>query len=330
MEIIKFWAQWIEVLVWNWSWENPDVWLETDWMSELFERDRTVIWKHIKTIYKEWEVWNDSFREEIVTTHKNGKAYKTKKKYYNLDVILSVWYKINGKRWTEFRKWANDVLGKYLKKGYIISDKLMLEAWMSEVISLIWNAQRHLIEDTSSSADDISEILGIIKDYWYSFSTLQNYDERNFTLEWEEKNTKYTLEYWISMKIIWLLRDELIKKGEATELFGQEKTPGSLESILGNVFNSFSWGDAYPSLEEKAAQLLYFIIKDHPFNDGNKRTASFLFSVFLQKNDFHLKLNWERKINDNALAILVLLIAESDPKEREIYIKLLVNILRKR
>lgn len=113
-------------------------------------------------------------------------------------------------------------------------------------------------------------------------------------------------------------------------MFGQEKTPMSLASILGNVFNVFSWGDAYPSLEEKASQLLYFIIKDHPFNDGNKRTASFLFTLFLKKNDFHLKNNGEYKINDNALAILVLLIAESDPKERDTYIKLLVNMLRKR
>lgn len=178
----------------------------------------------------------------------------------------------------------------------------------------------------------MAEIIGMLKDYGYSLTTLQEYDEGRLTLEGQQKVVLWKPDYDGVVKYISALKKELISRGEATELFGQEKRGNgiSLSGILGNVFQTLFGEDAYPSVEEKASHILYFIIKDHPFNDGNKRIASFLFSLFLKKNQFAWKKDGTLKINDTALASLAILVAESDPKQKEQYVKLLVNALRAR
>lgn len=177
---------------------------------------------------------------------------------------------------------------------------------------------------------DLSDILSIINDFSYTFTILQKYDERRLAFEWLKDTTEQVLNYSDSLRAIEIFKKNLMEKWEATTLFWQEKTPMALNSILGNVFNVFSWWEPYPSLEEKASNLLYFIIKDHPFNDWNKRIGSFLFILFLKKNNFHLKRNWEKKINDNMLWLLAIMIAESLPENREPFMSLLVNLLKNR
>lgn len=329
-KIVKF-GNSLEVIIKKNNKWFEDVWLNTEDIAKLFWRDRTVITRHINKIYKEKEVDNDTYIEKEIVTLKNWKKYRTTKKEYNLDVILSVWYKVNWKKWNEFRKWANQVLGSYLTKGYVVNERVITSKAVDEISWILANVQWMLKKWQLWQTDEFNEILEVIKDYWYSFKMLQDYDDDKLSLKgWETWELKYRMDYDSAIKYVAQLKKELIKKWEATELFGQEKTHQSLWGILWNIFNWFFWIEPYPSLEEKASHLLYFVIKNHPFNDGNKRIWSFLFQVFLKMNNFDKKMNWEKKINDNTLVAIALMIAESDPKQKQTMTKLVTNLLRKR
>jgi prophage maintenance system killer protein len=332
-KLIKFQENWISLDIKidkDISWKE-DIWLKTNDIANLFWKDNTVITRHINNIFKNEEVPSNSFKDISVITEKNGRKWKKKTKEYNLDVILSVWYKVNWQMGTKFRRWANQTLWQYLKKWYVVNEKVILAKWVDEITWLLNSAQWMLQRWQSGQVNEFNEVLNIIKDYSYSFKTLQDYDEDKLSLKWDETGElKYILEYNNAIKYIQELKNALIKKGEATELFWQEKTHQSLWWIIWNIFNWFFGIEAYPSLEAKASHLLYFIIKNHPFNDWNKRIGAFIFQTFIKMNNFDRKSDWEKKINDTTLVAIALMIAESDPKQKETMTKLVINMLKKR
>lgn len=327
MEIIKF--EDTEVKIDYDSKWREDIWLTQDWMARLFKKDRTAISKHVTKIYKDKEVWKDTCREtEKKYTEGKNKWNTYKVNEYNLDVILSIWFKVNWKIWVKFRRWANQVLWQYLTQGYVVNEKVMLERWMGEIVTLLNNCKKTLIEFNNWHSSEMDEVIWIIEKYAWTFTDLQNYDSKNFTLSWSQKEVKYILTSDDAFKFIDEFKKRLIAKWEATIMFGQEKSKWVLSSIIHTIFNWFFWQDAYEYLEEKASQLLYLLVKDHPFTDWNKRIATFLFVTFLEKNNFMHKKNWTQKLSRDALTFLALLIAQSQPSDRDVLVKLLVSVLR--
>jgi prophage maintenance system killer protein len=240
---------------------------------------------------------------------------------YNLDAIISVGYRVNSKRGVRFRQWATSVLKDHLIKGYTVNERRLAEKGLSEMEQAIALLTRTL-ESHESLSDEGRAVLDVISRYAKSWSLLLKYDEDRLELPKSRHPTKQPLDYDRVLKSIMALKNDLLTRGEATELFGQQRGD-SLQGILGNLDQTFGGQDLYPSLEDKAAHLLYFVIKDHPFSDGNKRIGSFLFLVFLQDN----KLLEQSGINDNGLVALALLIAESDPKQKDLMIRLVLNML---
>jgi len=245
--------------------------------------------------------------------------------FYNLDVILAVGYRTNSARAIHFRRWATNVLKNYLIKGYAVNEKRLLQArnqlqeLQGAISFLREKAQYELLSGQEK------EILNLLAHYAKTLTLLEQYDKEKLSLIGKGKS-KFILKYEEAMKVIQEIKKELIAKGEASDLFGQENSD-KFKSILGSIYQTFGKKELYPSLEEKAAHLLYLVIKDHPFVDGNKRIASFLFVYFLDKNDFLYRKTGEKKINDNALTALALLIAVSDPKEKDKLIRILTNLL---
>jgi len=257
---------------------------------------------------------------------KEGKReVKREVDFYNLDVIISVGYRVNSKRGTQFRIWATKTLREHIIKGYTINENRLLQTQnqlkdLQETIALLQEKSKHEL-----LAGQEHEILNLISNYAKTLTLLEQFDKEKLPLK-KNKKEKYTLQYEDAIKVISNIRKELISKKEASELFGLD-SKGKLKGIIETIYQTFDGEELYPSLEEKAAHLLYFIIKDHPFVDGNKRIASFLFIYFLDKNNYLYKSNGEKKINDNALTTLALLIAISNADEKEKYIKLITNLI---
>ena len=257
-------------------------------------------------------------------TASDGKAYRTQ--FYNLDAIISVGYRVNSKKATEFRIWATKTLKEHLVKGYTINEKRLLETQsrfkeLQAAVDFLRHKSGHEL-----LAGQEQEILNLLADYSKTLTLLLQYDNEKVPLQKNGKG-KFVLGYEKVKKVIATVKGELIVKREASDLFGAENSD-KLKGIIGNLYQTFDKKELYPSIEEKAAHLLYFIIKDHPLVDGNKRMASFLFVYFLDQNNYLYRENGERKINDNALTALSLLIAISDPKEKERLIKIVTNLLR--
>lgn len=243
---------------------------------------------------------------------------------YNLDMIVSVGYRVNSKKATQFRIWATSVLKDYVVKGYAINNKRLEKNYkeFSKAVKII----KSTMQNKALSADEKDGLLKVVTDYADSWVTLQRYDKGQLSIPAKARKVKFRPDYDYATKAVLELKADLIKKKQASSLFGQEQDHG-LEAILGNLYQSFAKKEIYPSLEEKAANLLYLIIKDHPFVDGNKRIASFLFIVFLVKNKYLYNKQGEKKFNDNALVALAILIAQSKPADKEIMIKLVVNLV---
>jgi len=305
------------------SLENDTVWLNQKQMVELFGRDKSVISRHIKNIFKDIELDENAVVAKNATTASDGKIYIVE--YYNLDMIISLGYRVNSKRATQFRKWATNILKEYLIKGYALNQKRLKDTNLQELTSTI-ELIKNSLEHKTIQNDEAKGLFDIINNYAKSWSLLQSYDEDNLETTQSTSIQKFTLQYSEIKNAINQLKTELIKKGEATELFGNEKN-NELEGIIGNIYQTFGGDDLIPSVEEKAGNLLYYVIKDHPFSDGNKRIGSFLFILFLSKNNILYKQNGELIINDNALVSLALLTASSDPKQKELMVKLVVNLL---
>ena len=309
--------------------DNETIWLSQKPMESLFNRDRTVISKHIKNIFLE-----DELEEKVVCANFahtaqhgaiEGKTQTKDVKYYTLDVIISVGYRVKSKEGTKFRIWANKVLKDHLIKGYSLNQKRLQQKGMQEfnqAIALLQTTMGH----ENLACDEAKGLLDVIVSYGRSWSLLEGYDEDNLTMPSEQKKQKFVLDYSEAKDAVVALKKELVKKSEASELFGREKA-GEFDGIVGNIYQTFGGDDLIPNVEAKAANLLYYIIKDHPFIDGNKRIGAFLFILFLQKNGMLYRVNGEAKINDNALVALTLMTAKSLPQQKDTVVALIVNML---
>ena len=296
--------------------QQDTIWASLDQMAQLFARDKSVISRHIKNIFKDEELVKDSVVAFFATTASDGKIYQVAN--YNLDMILSVGYRVNSKLATKFRQWANKILNQHITKGYTINEKV-LEKNKTQFLQTLENLKLLAQNNTQIETKDI---LSLIQNFSNTFFALDSYDKNEFPKQGEQKEIEANAEEL--KNDLQQLKKELIKKGEATELFGQEKKQGNLKGIFGSVFQSVFGQDAYPTVEEKAAHILYFIIKNHPFNDGNKRSGAFSFVWLLQKAGY----NFREKISPETLTTLTILIAESNPADKEKMVgivKLLLN-----
>lgn len=306
--------------------KEDSVWLTQNQIAYLFDVQKAAISKHIRNIFQSGELEEKSTVSKMETVQIEGNRKITRElTYYNLDMIISVGYRVNSQKATQFRIWATKTLKDYLIKGYSINEKRLLSVRnnfneLTETIELLKNKVKHELLTGQEQ-----EILSLLSDYSKSLSLLEQYDKDKLSIRKKEKE-KYKINYQDALSVIKKIKSELITKKEASQLFGQEQD-NKFKAIIGNIYQTFGGEELYTSLEEKAAHLLYFIIKDHPFSDGNKRIASFLFIYYLDKNNFLYKKSCERKINDNALTSLALLIAVSSPKEKDKMIKIVTNLL---
>jgi len=301
--------------------KRHSVWLTQAQIAYLFNIERSVITKHTNNIFKDKELTEKRNVQKMHLPHSDKPV-----KFYSLDLILSVGYRVNSQRATQFRIWATKTLKQHLIKGYTINKKRLLKKsdklkQLQKTITFLQEKSQHKLLTGQGK-----EILDLLADYSKSLTLLEQYDKQIFPLI-KGKSAKFILEYQQAQIVISQLKSQLQAKKEASELFGQENS-ARFESIIKNLFQTFDGKELYRTIEEKAAHLLYLTIKDHPFNDGNKRIGSFLFIYFLDRNQYLDKVTGERKINDNALVSLALLIAVSEPKEKEIMIKIIINLLK--
>jgi len=306
--------------------EGETVWLSQKQIAQLFGTQRPAITKHLSNIIKSGELKEKAVSSILEHTAKDGKTYKTQ--FYNLDAIISVGYRVNSQKATRFRIWATGIIKKHLVKGYTLNEKRLQQVQqnmeqLQQAVKLI--RQSGNTEQLSTS--EAKGLLEIITNYTQSFILLNQFDSNTLPGEKLNENITYKIEYKEALKAIGELKKQLIKKKEASTLFGNERDQG-FESLLNSVVQTFAGEYLYKSIEEQAAHLLYFVIKNHPFTDGNKRIGAFLFVWFLEKNKHKFKRTGELKINDNALVALALLVAQSNPDDKEIMIKLVMNLIR--
>ncbi len=307
--------------------EHDTVWATEQQIMDLFGKARRTIGEHIKNIYKEGELDKNSTWREFRQVQKEGEREVSRKiSAYNLDVIISVGYRVKSKVGTEFRKWATQKLKEHLIKGYTFNQKLLKEE--QNKVATLQNELNTLNEEFFETQKVLTDgLLSIISHYSKSFELLDKYDKDELSSENLNKDIIYVVKYNEVKKVIEQLKHELIEKGEAGELFGNEKDD-SFKGILGSISQTVFGELAYPTIEEQAVQLLYSIIKGHPFSDGNKRIGSFIFVWFLEQNKYHLNKKGERKINDNTLVTLALTVAQSLPEQRGTIQKLIMNLIK--
>jgi len=299
--------------------DGETVWLTQKQLSFLFETERSVITKHINNIFRTEELDRNAVCAKFAHTAADGKTYQTN--YYNLDMIIAVGYRVNAKRGTQFRIWATSVLRDHLIRGYTVNERRLAEKGLSEMEQAI-DLLTKTLKRHEALTDEGRAVLEVVSRYTKSWTLLLRYDEDRLEMPKDRHPPRKSLEYEKVEEAIFSLKSELIERGEASDLFGQEREQ-QLKGVLGNLDQTFGGKDLYQSVEEKAAHLLYFVIKDHPFSDGNKRIGSFLFLLFLRQNN----LLEQSGINANALVALALLIAESDPKQKDLMIRLIMNLL---
>ncbi len=307
--------------------EHDTVWATEQQIMRLFGKARRTIGEHIKNIYEEGELDKESTWREFRQVQKEGEREVTRKvSTYNLDVIISVGYRVKSQVGTEFRKWATQRLKEYLLKGYSINQKLLRTE--QQKVKALKQEINQLNEEMFQTQKTLTDgLLSIISHYSKSFELLDRYDKDELSSENLNKELIYVINYDDVKNAIRQLKSNLIAKGEASDLFGNEKDD-SFQGILGSISQTVFGELAYPTIEEQAVQLLYSIIKGHPFSDGNKRIGSFMFVWFLEQNGHHLNENGERKINDNTLVTLALAVAQSLPEQRETVQKLIMNLIK--
>ncbi len=310
--------------------EKDTMWASLSQIADLFGVQKAAVSKHIKNIYQTGELSQRATVSILETVQNEGKrTIHRSMEYYNLDVMIAVGYRVNSKQATTFRKWATETLRDFMLHGYVLNRQRLIESkqntikGLEKTVDLIRTvASRKYLEQ-----DEIVSLLDVIKGYAHSWFLLQEYDEGSLTLSTSTKKVTKQLAYESARHAIDALRVELVNKGEASDLFGNERD-GTFAGILKSIYQTFGGKELYKSIEEKAAHLLYFIIKDHPFSDGNKRIGSFLFIIFLQQNGILRNKNGEKKLHDNTLVALALLVAESNPKEKEQIVALITQLIR--
>jgi len=309
--------------------EKETMWATQAQMASLFGVQPQAVIRHLRNIYKEKELSKGATCSILEQVRLEGaRTVKRSIEYYNLDAIIAVGYRINSKQATAFRIWATETLRDYLLHGYALNRKRLIESKQNTVkdlektIGFIQSiATRNYLEQ-----DEVAKLFDVVKDYAHSWLLLQEYDEGDIPISKSSKKGVHVLTYERARIAIDTLRTSLVKKGEASDLFGNERD-GSFKGIVKTVYQTFGGKELYISLEEKSAHLLYFIIKDHPFSDGNKRIAALLFVIFLEQNNIARRKNGERKINDNTLVALALLVAKSDPKEKDQIVALITQLI---
>lgn len=304
------------------SLENDTVWLSQAQMCELFDKNKRTVSEHIRNVFREGELDEVSVVRNFRTTAADGKRYDVK--YYNLDVIISVGYRVKSQRGVQFRQWATSVLKQHLVQGYTLNEKRLREQGIEfeRVLSLLSSTleNRHLLESEGSA------VLQVIGEYARSWSLLQGYDEQSLGEISLAQSGMRALALPDVLAAIESLKKELMAKGEATDLFGQLRGEG-LASSLETIEQGFGNELFYPNIASRAAHLLYFVIKNHPLSDGNKRTGSLLFLWYLRTNQHLLAKPVEQLINDNTLVALALLVAESLPDHKELMVRLIEHFI---
>ncbi len=301
--------------------ENETIWANLNQIAVLFGRDKSVISRHISNIFKEKELDKKRTVAKNATVQIEGKRKIEREiEYYNLDMIISVGYRVNSKKATQFRVWATSILKEYLVSGYVVNKKVIASNY-NKFIETVEDIKALLPSDKNLDNKSILELVKTFADTWLS---LDAYDKDDLIIKKVTKRkVKLTTEELIEAIIT--LKSALIKKKEATDLFARERQKNSIDGIIGSVMQAFGGEDMYPGLEEKAAHLLYFMIKNHPFVDGNKRSGAYSFVWFLRR----VKLLNTNKLSPVALTAITLLIAESNPKEKDKMTALVVRMLRK-
>lgn len=302
--------------------ENDTVWLTQSQMAELFGRDRTVITRHINNCYKEGELDKNITCAKFAHMGKDqDQTYETT--MYNLDVIISVGYRVKSIQGTRFRQWANSVLKQYLIKGYAINQQLKLDRYneLKDVVRLMGRA---IGMQEKVSTDEYSGLFNVISDYVYALDTLDHYDYHSLSIQQTTKDEPFRATYYNAMEAINALKD----KFGGSQWFANEKDD-SFKSSIGQIYQTFGGEELYPSVEEKAAMLLYLVVKNHSFSDGNKRIAAMLFLWFLNNNHVLYAEDGHKRIADNTLVALTLMIAESRTEEKDVMVKVVVNLINK-
>lgn len=298
--------------------ENETVWLTQAQLCLLFDKSKSTISEHISNIFKEGELMEESVVRNFRTTAADGKPYDTK--FYNLDVIISVGYRVKSQRGTQFRIWANSVLKDYLIKGYAVRNDLAQQKYddLKALVDVMGRTMGYL---DSTDEEQIKSIFDVVKDYTYALDTLDSYDYQTLGVKSTTKECFHAT-YENAMTVI----NDLKVKFGGSELFGHEKDE-SFHSSIGQIYQTWDGVDLYPSVEEKAAMLLYLVVKNHSFSDGNKRIAATLFLWFMENNRILYAPDGHKRIADNALVALTLMIAESKTDEMDTMVKVVVNLI---
>ena len=299
--------------------ENETVWLTTQQMAMLFDREESNIRRHVINVFKEGELKKEN---NVHFLHVNG--VKKPVPFYNLEVIISVGYRVKSQRGVQFRQWANRVLKQYLIKGYAVNERLRHEQ-ICELRQLVQVVSRTLQHREQENTIETQDLLDVVVDYTYALDTLDNYDYERLTIDQTTKVASFHATYENAMEQIQRLRD----KFGASVLFGNEKDD-SFKSSIGQIYQTFDGDELYPSVEEKAAMLLYLVTKNHSFSDGNKRIAATLFLWFLNNNKILYKSDGSKRIADSTLVALTLMIAESKTEEKDVMVKVIVNLINQR
>ena len=305
--------------------ENETVWLTQAQMAELFETDRTSIVRHINNIYKADELERESTCAKIAQVQNEGsRIVRRTVPFFNLDMIISVGYRVNSKRGVKFRQWANKVLKDYLVKGYAVNERIRHEQ-IGELRQLVGMLGRTLQNQPVISTDETAALFEVVTDYTYALDTLDNYDYERLAIDKTTKEEPFHATYENAMEAINGLRE----KFGGSVLFGNEKDD-SFKSSIGQIYQTFGGEELYPSVEEKAAMLLYLVTKNHSFSDGNKRIAATLFLWFLNNNGILYRKDGSKRLADNTLVALTLMIAESKTEEKDVMVKVVVNLINQR
>ena len=296
--------------------EGETVWLSTRQMAELFNKEESNIRRHVNNVFKEAELKREN---NVHFLHVNG--VKKPVPYYTLDVIISVGYRVHSQRGVRFRQWANGVLKQYLVKGYAINENIRKQQ-IAELRQLVQVVGRAIQQQPAKSTDESNALFDVVVDYTYALDTLDNYDYQRLHIARITKEEPFHATYENAMHEIDLLR----QKFGGSVLFGNEKDE-SFKSSIGQIYQTFGGVELYPSVEEKAAMLLYLVTKNHSFSDGNKRIAATLFLWFMNNNNILYRPDGSKRITDNTLVALTLMIAESKTEEKDIMVKVVVNLI---
>ena len=306
--------------------EKETIWLNLNQIAMLFERDKSVVSRHIRNVYRERELAEQTTVAKFATVQTEGdRTVERSIEFYNLDVIVSVGYRVKSLRGTQFRIWATQVLKDHIVKGYTVNEKRLRDEnarlkELQEAVDLLGR----IIDQRQLAGQEAEGLLKVVADYSQALKLLDDYDYSRLIIGDVTENARFVLTYEAARSAI-----DKLAAGIDSTLFGREKDD-SFKGSIGAIYQTFDGKEVYPSIEEKAAHLLYFVVKNHSFVDGNKRIAASLFLWFLDANGILYRKNGGKRINDNALVALTLMIAESRPEEKDVIIKVVVNLINRK